>query len=373
MPALKVMHRGREVWRADFWIDLPGRGRQRIRRFSPVNTQRGAEQLERRLRQEHLAPPAPPTPTRQELSLREFSIEFLQNWVATYNRPVEQVQKARTLRKHILPAMGDVKLSEIDGRLLAAFAAMQRDKGLHPGTVNQHMACISKMLHAAEEWGLLERAPKLRKLEVPPPEWDFLQPAESQRLLGAAAAHDPADHALLLTALRTGLRISELLALRWESVDLQAATLRVTRSASDGRGEVGPKTKRERVVELSPQLAQALRAHRHLRGRYVFCDRGGAPLTRDKANWALDRAARKAGLRSVSWRMLRHSCASQLLQAGRSVKEAQEVLGHASITTTLRYAHLGPSAKRDAVAALDDLAVGQQPGNTAGAVAGRAG
>jgi integrase len=53
--------------------------------------------------------------------------------------------------------------------------------------------------------------------------------------------------------------------------------------------------------------------------------------------------------------MLRHTCASQLLLAGRTLKEVQEILGHADLTMTLRYAHLGPSAKREAAAALDNL------------------
>ncbi|MBI5490308.1 MAG: tyrosine-type recombinase/integrase [Deltaproteobacteria bacterium] len=115
------------------------------------------------------------------------------------------------------------------------------------------------------------------------------------------------------------------------------------------------KTKRQRVVELSPQLVEVLRHHRHLRGPYVFYERGGMPLTRDEANGILRRACRKAGLRQVSWRVLRHTFASQLRMAGRDLQEVKELLGHTDIAMTLRYAHLGPTARRDAVASLDDL------------------
>ena len=341
----------------DFWIELPGKPRQRVRKPSPVQTRRGAEEFERQLREEYLAaaPADAPPEERKEVTVREFSEEFLRSWAGIYNRPVEQEQKRRVLRKHLLPALGKLELREVDMRVVNAYARVKLDEGLHPTTVNQHLACLSKMLQAAVEWNVLERAPRLRKLETPPPSWDFLQPAESSRLLEAAGRHGPEDRVLVLTALRTGLRITELLALRWESVDLVAGTVRVTRSRSAKGAEVGPKTKRERVVDLSPALLEALKDHRHLRGPYVFCDRAGAAFTRDEANWVLVRAQRRAGLRTVSWRILRHSCASQLLMAGRSIKEVQEILGHTELGTTLRYAHLAPSAKRDAVSALDAL------------------
>jgi len=93
----------------------------------------------------------------------------------------------------------------------------------------------------------------------------------------------------------------------------------------------------------------------------VFSQADGAPWTRDDANTGLWRACRRAGLRKVGWHVLRHSFASQLVMAGRSIKEVQELLGHADLTPTLRYAHLAPEAKREAVRALDALARQPRP------------
>jgi integrase len=361
-------------WIVDFWLEPPGAAPQRIRMVSPANTKKGAEEYERQLRDEmrqkieapasgapttHVpsVSPAPSAPKNKEIpSLRAFASDFLQNYAKVYNRPVEVTQKERVLKKHLLPLLGDLRLDEIDGRVISSYAGAKRETKLHPSTINQHLACLSKMLHVAEEWNVLPRgvAPRIRKLEVPPPEWDFLQPNESERLLKAGVDYDHEDYTLILTAVRTGLRISELLALRWDHIDLVVGTLRVRRSMSDGN-EQGPKVKKERPIDLSPRLVEALKKHRHLRGSYVFCDRKGAPLTRDEANAMLYRARRKSGLRHVNWRMLRHTCASQLLLAGRSLKEVQEILGHADMTMTLRYAHLAPNAKREAAKALDDL------------------
>jgi integrase len=355
--------RDRGLWMVDFAIDVPGKGRVRIRKESPVRTKRGAQAYERQLR-EQLLHPATPEPAAKRTTVRKFSDEFLRNWAAIYNRPVEQEQKKRVLKNHLLPAMGDLRLDEVDARVLAAYSRMKIDEGLHPNTVNHHLACISRMLHQAQEWGYLDRVPRMRKIELPPLKWDFLSPEDSDRLLSAAESQGKGEHALVLTAVRTGLRISELLALHWDDVDLVAGTLRVCRSRPGVGPEVQTKTKRQRVVELSPQLVEVLRHHRHLRGPYVFSERGGMPLTRDEANGILRRACRKAGLRQVSWRVLRHTFASQLRMAGRDLQEVKELLGHTDIAMTLRYAHLAPTARRDAVATLDTLGTRQRTPKT---------
>ena len=347
----------RKRWMVHFRMDVPGKGRMTVRRFSPVNTRRGAEKYERMLREQLLqrGTLTPEVEVETRTTLRKFAAEFLRNYSATYNRPTETAQKKRVLKKHILPAMGDLYLEEVDSRIVSAYARMKLDEKLHPNTVNHHFAIISKMLHQAVDWGYLDRAPKMKKLDAPPPSWDFLQPAESDRLLKGARASGEVDCALVLTAVRTGLRISELLALRWDDLDLVASTLRVHRSRPEDDVEVGPKTKKERVVELSPQLREVLQKHRHLRGPYVFCVGKGRPLSRFEANGILRRACRRAGIRQVSWRVLRHTFASQLRMAGRDLQEVKELLGHKDIAMTLRYAHLGPTARRDAVASLDDL------------------
>lgn len=109
-------------------------------------------------------------------------------------------------------------------------------------------------------------------------------------------------------------------------------------------------------VAISESLAALLRAHRglkHLKGGYVSVDDQGAMLTRDSMKHVVPRACRKAELREIQWHALRHSYASQLVMAGVPLKAVQELLGHADIQMTMRYAHLSPSVHREAVALLD--------------------
>lgn len=160
---------------------------------------------------------------------------------------------------------------------------------------------------------------------------------------------------MLLTALRTGRRRGELMALRWEHVDLVAGQIHVRTAVS--RGVIGtPKSGKARTIPMSDELLAGLKAYRHLKGPYVFCSPAGRLLKRDEIKHPLRRACKKAGLRQVWWHALRHTFASHLVMRGVPLKAVQERLGHATIEMTMRYAHLSPHVTRDAVRLLDEAA-----------------
>ena len=157
---------------------------------------------------------------------------------------------------------------------------------------------------------------------------------------------------MVMMALKTGLRLGELLALRWQDVDLVARKLMVRHSVWKGTLTT-PKSGRFREIPLSAQLTAVLKSHRHLRGEYVFCNEDGSMLTRDQVKRTLPLACRRAGLRRVQWHALRHSFASQLAIAGVPMRTIKELMGHATLEMTMRYAHLAPSVLVEAVEKLD--------------------
>jgi integrase/recombinase XerD len=149
------------------------------------------------------------------------------------------------------------------------------------------------------------------------------------------------DRLLFLLMLRCGLRVSEACALTWEAIDLQAGTVRI----NQGKGRV------DRVVYLSADVAQALRRWQkhHSPGPYLFPSpqRRRAHLFRSMVNRLMDQYLAAADLTThYSPHCLRHTFATQLLNAGVPLEVLKELLGHQSLQQTLRYAHLYDTTKR---------------------------
>lgn len=104
---------------------------------------------------------------------------------------------------------------------------------------------------------------------------------------------------------------------------------------------------------MSREVVAALKEHRHLKGELVFCQPDGRPFRDHHMRPPLRRACRRASLREIGWHVLRHTFASHLVMKGVPLKTVQELLGHADIHMTMRYAHLSPDVKREAVELLD--------------------
>jgi integrase len=161
---------------------------------------------------------------------------------------------------------------------------------------------------------------------------------------------------MIIIALKTGLRMGELLALKWEDVDLVAGRLMVRRALWRNI-EGPPKSGRAREVPLSDDAIAVLREQRaatFVKGQYVFCDEAGNRLNHKCLYEVVPRICKRAGLaKRLTFHDLRHSFASHLVMRGVALKAVQELLGHATIDMTMRYAHLSPDVKRDAVKLLD--------------------
>jgi integrase len=222
------------------------------------------------------------------------------------------------------------------------------------------------------KWGLIIR--NVAALTDPPQvqrrEPRFLTPEQAQRLLSAAEGH-PLE-ALYVTALMLGLRVGEALGLRWQDVDFDRRELHVVHTLQrvTAEGEIHSKLRllptktagSERTLTMPRAVVDALRAHRTRRGLvvlpsgYVFAHATGTPMEDDVARNELRALLDKAGLPRMRLHDLRHSCASFLLAAGVPPRMLMEMLGHASISTTMNlYAHVLPSLRQQAADAMDGL------------------
>lgn len=355
--------------RNSWWVDFRYE-RVRYRKRSPENSQAGAKSYEITLRQRltHGEPLTNKDEQKQSVPLfNEFAGKWYDTYVTTNNKQSEQKGKRIILRTHLIPFFGRLRLNEITSLHLEEYKSAKLKATLSPKTINNHLAVLGKCLHTAQEWVGLSNVPKIRLLKVPPQRFDFLTTQESRRLL--ASITDRGWYAMVLVALRTGLRLGELLGLKWEDINLQTRLLSVRRSILRGV-ESSPKSNRERHIPFTTEVRDGLLSIGPGRG-LVFYRTPGNPMQHETPRKSLIKICEAAGLRKIGWHTLRHTFASQLVAAGASIKAVQELLGHSDIQTTMRYAHLAPSALQDTVALLDKSECsqlensGQQAVNTA--------
>lgn len=354
--------------RGHWYVDLRHENR-RIRKRSPDNSRAGALAYEATLRG-RLARGQPMVPVLAKPVSRPRFETFAWRWYTVYvqtnNKPSEQKAKRLILRNHLIPAFGRLALDAITTLEVEQFKATKLNAGLSPKSINNFLAVLGKCLRTAEEWGDIDRAPKLKLLRVPPQCFGFLSPDEANRLIRATC--DQPWRAMITVALRTGLRVGELVALDWSDVSLETETLTVRRSAFK-RQIVSTKSNRIRHIPLTREAQHVLRAIEQPSGP-VF-HQGGKPLDDQIARRFLTKLRKQMGFRPLGWHVLRHTFASHLVTAGVSIKAVQELLGHSDVRTTMRYAHLAPSALRDAVRVLEssseDSILGQPVGNTVAA------
>ena len=264
-------------WTVDFWYEG-----KRYRKKSPIDTQRGAKEYERLLLQRLMQgePLTPQTAKSEESATAPTCRSFLREWLETYaktnNKPSEIKSKELIIRCHLSPFFGKRRVSEIGVRELERFKSAQLSKGLSPKTINNQLSVLRRALRSAQEWGVIEVVPTIKWMKAPRADFDFLDFEEAERLFDATV---PEYRPMVATALKAGLRLGELLALRQTDVDLVHGQIFVKRSVWK-RTFGTPKNGLSRRVPIPPSLVRILRDHRHLRGELVFCQEDGSLLDR---------------------------------------------------------------------------------------------
>lgn len=332
-----------------FYIDFQFNGK-RYRKRSPVNTKGGAQHYEALVRQK--VAKGEPVLHKNKKSIINFKT-FAEKWFKTYvmnNNKISEVKGKRSiLNKHLIPFFGSTKLDKFSIERIEIYKSKKLNSGLSAKTINNHLTVLNTALRTAKEWYELEKIPSIKKLKTPPPQIDFLTEEESIRLLKSA---DGMWYLVILTALRTGLRLGELRGLRWEDIDWETRQLNVIRSIYKKDNIGPPKSNKQRHIPLTSDLYSELYQVREIKG-YVFKYRK-KHLKNDLCRNELFRICDKAGLRKISWHPLRHSFASHLAMKGAPMISIKELMGHSDIQTTMRYSHLTPNALQDAVNLLDD-------------------
>lgn len=305
-------------------------------------------------------------------TLRSFIDDHYMPWFKAHHKGHEKT--LHTLDTSFEPIMHR-RLDEIAGRDLEQIRTAWLNGGNKPATANRKMGSISGVFSRAVEWAYLSASPleKVKQLKVDSiGRIRYLSKDEAKALRDALDAREEriraerdsanewrakrkreplpdlralafADHLkpMVLLSLNTGMRRGEVFGLRWADVNLSAKTITVA-------GE-GAKTSETRHIPLNAEALATLEGWKEQASgtAYAFPGEEDKPMTDVKTAWL--ELLKNAGIVGFRWHDMRHDFASRLVMAGVPLNTVRDLLGHADLKMTLRYAHLAPNSKAAAV------------------------
>jgi integrase len=311
--------------------------------------------------------------------------KYLEEWLERYERPNLSPRTAEgyesIVRCHLVPALGSIPLVQLKPEHLQRYYSEKLSTGrydrkgaLSQTTVSHHHTCLHRALKMALRWGLISRNPADAVIPPRPQRSEMHTMNEDDINIFLESAKKTPYYLLFYLALFTGMRRSELLALRWCDVDLLLCQAYIKRSLHHLRdGEIvfrNPKTAKAcRMVSLPPSAALLLQEHkdrqeaeRAIQGillkddDLIFSSNGGKPLLPDTVSHAWNKLVKRTGLAGIRLHDARHTHASLLLKQSVHPKIVQERLGHATISTTLDlYSHVSPGLQEAAAIGFDKL------------------
>lgn len=370
-----LIHRADGRWEARISAGIGPDGK-RVRRSAYAKTRKEAKAKLDALLAE-LEAGIDPGLARQPLSV------YLPAWLAEKRRsiaPQTATLYHNLLGYHILPVVGGVELGRVTPAHVRAVLRAMEQKGLSASLIADAKVVLGAALEQAVRDEIIPRNPAsvVAAPRIVLPEVPILSDTDVERLF--AALSGTWNEALLVTALGAGLRVGELVALRWSEVDLDARRLRVAAKAVFKKGQgmqlEPPKTKQSlRSVPLAPFVVDALRRQQQRQadgiapaGDLVFPSARTGAIQYPATIWcALDRALKKAGLPPMRVHDLRHNCATALMARRVPPRVVQEILGHANVSITLgRYSHVVPSLHEEAANELERAFGGRGGGQGGG-------
>jgi integrase len=355
-----VRRRGERSWELKFDAGCdPGTGRRITRYASFRGTKRDAEvQLAKLVTAAANGEQVDPS----KLTVNEFLDRWERDWCAGNVSPKTAERYGELLRLHVRPTLGAMKLQKLRPvHLSELYGSLQRDVKLAARTIGHVHRALHRALGHATNWDVVTQniAARVSPPRVGHQEIEILTPAQVKDIL--ATARNRAIYPIATLALATGMRRGELLALRWQDVDLDQAKITVARSLEQTKAGLRfkePKTTHgRRTISLPATAVTELRAHWRVQqtqrlalgagksppDALVFADLNGEPRLPNAITKEWERTARSAGMKFATLHSLRHTHASHLIANGLDILTISRRLGHGSPTITLSvYGHLFP-------------------------------
>ena len=212
-----------------------------------------------------------------------------------------------------------------------------REQFISPATVNRSLAVLKSMFNKAILWNKAEHNPcsAVKMFKENNQRLRFLEREEIDKLLANCCEH---LRSIVIVALNTGMRKSEILGLKWQDIDIKRNIIYLYNTKNGDKREVPMNEVVQKTI---------IGVLKHPDSQYIFCNKEGKPYGNVRTSFFT--ALKKSGIVNFRFHDLRHTFASYLVMSGVDLNTVRELLGHKSIEMTLRYSHLSPDHKKKAV------------------------
>jgi integrase len=330
------MFRDRDKWRVR-WREG---SKSRTKSFDTKNE---AALFEARLKSGNLSVP---TKEVEQMTFRKWADKWFEVYAKVEKSESTWHDDLAALRNHILPIIGDLRLSEIKKSHGQDLKAALIAKGRKEKTVNNVLQTAKKVLAVAVDYELIPSNPwqLVKNLKVPEQDFDFWTKEESDKFLKRCRELRPEFADYVTVAIHTGLRWGEMKALQRKDIDFDGNTITVCRTFNRKLKKVLPRTKNKGIgrVDMSPEVAAIMRTKMLMKPDQFIFDEAMTSNSWDYIGFMCE----KAGVRKIGIHDLRHTCASQLAIAGVPLYKISKHLRHRNMKQTERYAHLSAESMR---------------------------
>lgn len=310
-----------------------------------LKEKREIEDLERE--QQHAEEARLRAEEERRITFKEASKRFLE-W-AKSNKKDWQHDETR-LRLHILPILGKRLLQDIEPAHVERLKIKCQEKNMAPATVLHCLQAVRVIFNFSARMGLFQGTNPTKGVRFPKPDNkrdNFFTPAQVERLLEYLWPVDMDAHDIMILSTYAGLRFSECARLRWEAVDLEHAIVHV-RDAKSGE------SRKAFITDIIGEMLE--RRKQNATGNALVFPNSKGGVYKDIGNHfakAVEALGFNEGFEDRRQRLTFHSCrhtfGSWLAMQGTPIFTIQQLMGHKTIEMTLRYAHLSPDTKREAV------------------------